>query len=103
MTKLIEDLLTLARADAGSSHLTMSPIDLSESLRDACRQGTILAEGKSLRFDKRLQEVYVPVVGDSDALRRLFLSLIDNAIKYTPPNRTDVSRSTSRSTPQIVR
>jgi signal transduction histidine kinase len=86
MTKLIEDLLTLARADAGSSHLTISPIDLSEPLRDACRQGTILAEGKSLRFDKRLPEVYVPVVGDSDALRRLFLSLIDNAIKYTPPN-----------------
>lgn len=83
-TKLIENLLTLARADAGSSQLTMTPIDLGEPLRDACRQGIILAEAKKVHFSKKAPEDVAPVLGDSDALRRLFLTLLDNAVKYTP-------------------
>ena len=84
MTKLIEDLLTLARADAGSSHLAMLPTDLSEPLRDACQQGIVLAQAKQIQFSRRIQEGPAAALGDADALRRLFLALIDNAVKYTP-------------------
>jgi len=83
-TKLIENLLTLARADAGSSRITLLQIDLSEPLQEACRQGSVLAEGKNIHFSKFIPASEAPTVGDAEALRRLFLTLIDNAVKYTP-------------------
>jgi heavy metal sensor kinase len=87
-TKLIEDLLALARADSGSSQPALAPIDLIEPLRDACLQGSLLAGDKRVRFAQRIPEGRVPALGDVDALRRLFLSFIDNAVKYTPAGGT---------------
>jgi len=83
-TKLIEDLLALARADAGSSHPTLVPIDLTEQLRTACQQGAMLAGAKRIRFSQSIPEAGAPALGDADTVRRLFLTLIDNAVKYTP-------------------
>jgi heavy metal sensor kinase len=83
MTKLIDDLLTLARADAGSSELTLSPIDLCKPLREACREASVLAERKNIHFREDLPQCEASAWGDADALRRLFLILLDNAVKYT--------------------
>jgi heavy metal sensor kinase len=83
-TKLIEDLLALARADAGSSHPILVPIDLTEQLRTACQQGATLAGAKRIRFLQSIPEAGAPALGDADTVRRLFLTLIDNAVKYTP-------------------
>jgi signal transduction histidine kinase len=83
-TRLIENLLTLARADSGSLQPVLAPIDLSEPLRSASLQGAILAEDKRIHFSQRIPDVLAPALGDADSLRRLFLSLIDNAVKYTP-------------------
>ena len=83
-TKLIEDLLALARADAGSSRPTLVPIDLTEQLRTTCQQGAMLAGAKRIRFSQRIPEAGAPALGDADTVRRLFLTLIDNAVKYTP-------------------
>ena len=83
MTKLIDDLLTLARADAGSSELTLSQIDLCKPLREACREASVLAERKNIRFREDVPQVEASALGDADALRRLFLILLDNAVKYT--------------------
>ncbi|HKE28242.1 MAG TPA: ATP-binding protein [Bryobacteraceae bacterium] len=84
MTKLIDDLLTLARADAGSSELTLSQVDLCKPLREACRAASVLAERKKIRFCEDLPQVEASALGDADALRRLFVILLDNAVKYTP-------------------
>jgi signal transduction histidine kinase len=84
-SKLIEDLLTMARADSEASQLAMEPVDLSEPLLQACVHGVSLAESKEIHFDWNVPEDAAIVVGDQDALRRLFLILIDNAVKYTPP------------------
>jgi signal transduction histidine kinase len=54
-------------------------------LRDACKDGQILAEAKQVKFSADLDGKDLVVEGDSYALRRLFLILIDNAVKYTPP------------------
>jgi heavy metal sensor kinase len=83
MTKLIDDLLTLARADAGSSELTLSQIDLCKPLREACRSASVLAERKNIGFREDLPQVEASAMGDADALRRLFVILLDNAVKYT--------------------
>lgn len=87
-SKLVEDLLTIARADSGSDQLTMTPIDLSEPLLDACSQGALMAGTKKVSFSKVVPGCQALVHGDRDALRRLFLILMDNAVKYTPAGGT---------------
>ena len=84
MTELIENLLTLARADAGSSQLKMAPLDVCEPLRQACSQASVCAKGKNISFSAQLPDADLRVLGDPVALHRLWWILIDNAIKYTP-------------------
>lgn len=76
--------MLLARADAGVETLQHAPVNLAECLRDACKDGRTLAEGKQLAFAEEIESPELFVEGDSHALHRLFLILIDNAVKYTP-------------------
>lgn len=84
-SSLVEKLMLLARADAGVESLQHAPVDLAECLRDACKDGQVLAEVKQLRFEKDIDAQKFFIAGDMQALHRLFLILIDNAVKYTPP------------------
>ncbi len=81
---LIENLMTLARADAGSEALQVAPTNLNELLLEISETARLLAEGKSIQYDQRLPETPLSVTGNAQSLRRLFLILIDNAVKYTP-------------------
>ncbi len=84
VSQLIEQLLFLARADAGSASLPMNRTDLAEVLRDACRQAGPLAEAKGLALSEHMPDKPLWVRGDAASLERLFLILLDNAVKYTP-------------------
>jgi len=84
-TRLVEDLLTLARADAGLPSLPMDRLELAPLVRDVCRQGSMLAEARQVKLRTNVPDQPVYVNGNDPALRRLFLVLVDNAIKYTPP------------------
>jgi heavy metal sensor kinase len=80
---LIENLMTLARADYGSEPLQVAPTNLNELLLEISETARLLAEGKSIQYDQRLPETPLNVSGNAPSLRRLFLILIDNAVKYT--------------------
>ncbi|TDA69922.1 MAG: HAMP domain-containing histidine kinase [Clostridia bacterium] len=81
MTRLVNELLTLARADAGR-HLRKEPVDLGKMAADVARQAPHL--GKS-RFTASLAGLNEAVVqGDPDYLKQLLLILLENAFKYTP-------------------
>ena len=82
---LIENLMLLARADSGAAALERARLDLSESVNEACLEGRALAEAKQIDLQLELPESPVWVYGDAHSLRRLFLILLDNAVKYTPP------------------
>ena len=82
-TRLIDNLLLLARADAGESGLQHELTPLSTSIREAIEQGRRLAAEKRIELTADLDSHPVVVRGDSEALRRLFFILIDNGIKYT--------------------
>lgn len=83
MTDLIEDLLTLARADSGDSSLRFATLNVANSLHEAFIQMKPL--GTANQVDMRLEVADgMVVMGDSSSVRRLFLILIDNGIKYTP-------------------
>ena len=83
-TALIEDLLMLARSDAGAGGIAWEPVNLAEAVRDAVSEIRILAEAGKLDMAAEISEEAV-VNGDGSALHRLLLVLLDNAIKYTPP------------------
>ena len=82
---LIENLMLLARADSGAQALARVRINLAESIQEACLEGRALAETKEISLEVKLPEVPVWVDGDANSLERLFLILLDNAVKYTPP------------------
>lgn len=80
LTRLVADLLALARADAGA-HLKRRPVDLDAVVLEAFREARQLARGQTLTL-----EPFEPaqVMGDEDRLKQLVLILLDNALKYTP-------------------
>ena len=84
IARLVEGLLLLARADAGVLRMDRQTVDLAQLIEEVYGQTRILAEGRSLKF--RLGPVEpISVQGDYAHLRRLLLNLVDNAVKYTPP------------------
>ncbi|HXP82338.1 MAG TPA: ATP-binding protein [Verrucomicrobiae bacterium] len=83
---LIEQLMFLARADSGAETLHFTNTNVAEVLREACHQGSALAEAKQIGFRERISGDPMWIQGDATSLRRLFLILIDNAVKYTPAN-----------------
>jgi len=96
-SRLIDDLLMLARSDAEGEEFALEPMDLAQSLREACEEGCVLADAAGLSCEVNLKPA-CPALGDPQALRRLFLILLDNAAKYTAPGgtlrvRMDVGRT----------
>jgi heavy metal sensor kinase len=83
-SSLIEQLMFLARADSGSETLNFTNTNVTEVLREACHQGIALAEAKQVGFQEQIAQDSMWIRGDASSLRRLFLILIDNAVKYTP-------------------
>ena len=84
MSRIVDDLLTLARADMGALQLQKERVDLGEVAEDVWRSLGRMAEEKGLRFTFQ-GDGEVAVWGDKDRLRQLLVNLVDNALKYTPP------------------
>ena len=84
VTRLIDSLLLLARADGGEDGLEREPTDLPTILRQSVEQCRALAGKKNLQLHSVPGNQPVTIIGDVEAMRRLFFILIDNAIKYTP-------------------
>jgi len=83
-SRLVEDLLLLARADAGLPALPLERVGLAPLVREICEQGQVLAEARQLQISADLPDDPVFVSANDAALRRLLLLLVDNAVKYTP-------------------
>jgi two-component system, OmpR family, sensor kinase len=80
MSRLVHELLTLARADAGQ-HLELGPVDVAGIASDVARQARRLHPRRRIELrDARA----VAVEGNADALKQLLWILVDNAVKHTP-------------------
>jgi heavy metal sensor kinase len=82
-TGLIEELLTLARADSGCESLKMHPLNVRDALRDVAEGWRPVATMCNLEFRDQLEVGELFVVADETALRRVVNILLDNAFKFT--------------------
>ncbi len=83
-SRLIDSLLLLARADAGTDGVMRELTDVARPVAVAIAQARPLALERRIQLSVDLKGDSVIVRGDDEALCRLFFILIDNAIKYTP-------------------
>ena len=84
MTDLVESLLTLARADEGRFDIYREPIELQPLVQEVYETALILGEAQGVTVNLPFTTDVV-VMADRTRLRQLFLNLVTNAIKYTPP------------------
>ena len=84
LSRLVDDLLNLARADAGRVKLDVHEFYFNELLAECCRSMQTLAAASGIALECR-STGDVQFRGDEALLRRLVINLLDNAIRFTPP------------------
>ncbi len=90
MARLVDDLLTLARADEGRLLGARDLVDAGEIAQSVARDMQPLARARSIELSHDVRPGLVE--GDAQRLRQLVLILVDNAVKYTPTGgHVDVS------------
>jgi len=97
MSRLVDDLLMLARVDAGVEPPAMTPVDLRDIADDVVGEMRPAFECRGLELKWTFDDAPVIVTGSRESLRRLLVILLDNAMKYTPPPGSVSVRVSTRS------
>jgi two-component system, OmpR family, phosphate regulon sensor histidine kinase PhoR len=93
MQRLVDNLLDLARLEAGRWQPECEPIDIAEVARDAW---TALRDGnrtQSVEFGVDVAADAITVLADADGIRQVLTNLLDNSLRYTPAGGRIVCRS----------
>jgi heavy metal sensor kinase len=83
---MLEDMLTLARADSAPARMVRKPVDLASIVRDVFKTTQPVAEQEGLDLSLMANGGPALILGDAAALKRLVWILLDNAVKYSRPN-----------------
>ncbi len=87
MSRIVDELLFLSRADLGEIKLRMLPVQLDDLLREIQQQAAVLGKERSIHtVITKIEPVLVE--GDDLRLRELLLNLVDNAVKYSQEGQT---------------
>jgi two-component system, OmpR family, sensor kinase len=82
-SRVVNDMFTLARADAGNYPVRMTPMYLDEVIDEVVRASRIVAGTRDVSVEANV----VPsaaFTGDEDLIRRMIVNLVDNAVRHTP-------------------
>ena len=83
LSRIVDDMFTLARADAGNYPVQRTPMYLDEVLDDVVRAARVLAAPRGISIE--MQGVSsAAYVGDEHLIRRVIVNLLDNAIRHAP-------------------
>jgi signal transduction histidine kinase len=85
---LIEGLLNFGRMEAGELHYRFEPVDLEPFVRDIVTEFEQEVSGLGYRIEMHGNAALPPIRADRESLARVFWNLLDNAVKYSPENRT---------------
>ena len=102
MRTLTEGLLQLARSDVKQHTAKADEVELTFLLKDVIDSLQPLAAEKGLTLIDQVPEEGLPLFGDSDALIRLFVNLIDNAIKYTEQGTITITATAQPDNKMVV-
>jgi signal transduction histidine kinase len=84
LSHLVGDFLTLSKLDSAPT-LIRTPVDVGKVLAEVAEQMTSLAEARQVRLTVQRSEPVI-ALADPDQLKQVVLNLVDNAIRYTPPD-----------------
>jgi heavy metal sensor kinase len=84
LSRIVDDMFTLARADAGSYPVRRTPMYLDEVVDEVVRAARILADASHVSIVSTAIES-ASFSGDEELLRRLIGNLLDNAVRHAPP------------------
>jgi two-component system OmpR family sensor kinase len=87
LSRIVDDMFTLARADAGTYPVWQMPMYLDEVVDDVVKAARVLASAQEVSIEA-VTVRSAPLTGDEDLVRRLIVNLLDNAIRYTSPGST---------------
>jgi len=83
MRRLVDELLDLARLEAGQVILAREAVDVPDLLRACAARYASVADQAGIAVEVQMAESLPPVVGDPDRLGQVFGNLVDNAIKHS--------------------
>jgi len=82
--RLVNDLLDIGKIETGELLLNPTWIQLDGLLADVINQAQPTAENSSISLEVNIDGSIPPIYGDQDHLERVFINLVDNAVKFTP-------------------
>ena len=85
MSKLVGDLLTVARSDNNAEKIKFQKFDLSSVMQQVTRNMQMMAEKKNITIAENIPDG-ISYAGDEQKIKQLILIFVDNAIKYTQEN-----------------
>lgn len=92
LARLISNVLDFSRIEAGVLELYKDAHDLKRIVADSFRIMKFIAQKKGLRFDLDIPATAVSALCDADKIKQVIINLLDNAIKFTPPDGTVLVR-----------
>jgi two-component system, OmpR family, sensor histidine kinase ResE len=94
MSRLVRDLLDLARMESGHMEMHFREIDILSLLRRMQRKFTVLAKDRGITLELTVSdEPLILRSADEDRLEQVMTNLLDNAIRHTPPNASIVVKA----------
>jgi signal transduction histidine kinase/DNA-binding response OmpR family regulator len=84
LLEMVDEILSLAKIEAGRVELECAPFDLVGTLSDVGQMERVRADAKGLRFDIELDdELPQTLRGDAGKIRQVLINLLSNAVKFT--------------------
>jgi signal transduction histidine kinase len=102
LVRILRDLLTLSRLDAGEIDIRPTTLDISSFLREMQERFIPLSQEKGVEFELEISSGLPSMVVDRDKLEQVMINLIDNAIKYTESGGKVLVSATRKGTNQVV-